>query len=112
VDGKIPKYCNCSQSSVAHVRGCFEGWEICPDTYALSHDRTTCSRNHLDPQCKCGKEIGRRVANEGWMTILPEQFKLCDAEGYRRGMNDAADMIPQDYEWGRVLAEKIRGKVK
>jgi len=64
-----------------------EDWKQWLEDYRVKRSEDSTVKNAL---WKCGKEIGKRVADKGWMNILPAQFELAEKEAYEKGLSDEA----------------------
>lgn len=68
---------------------------------------------------KCGKEIGKRVSDQGWMNILPAQFELAKKEAKAEAYEDAATIVEKwclcKFKSGETLvylSDLIRARAK
>ena len=57
-----PKFCRCTQSSVAHVRGCYEGWGSSPEKSQKDTPPMTTPEKEL-----CEVKIGGK---EGFVALV------------------------------------------
>lgn len=126
MNAEIPQFCRCTSSSVAHLRGCFEGW-----------DKTSTTKGSTGPE-----EIARELTPEGEpVPMLPvfrerlanairaygeEEFKRgklagvkgitshiqsvtnAESEGFRRGVEEAARIADEHSGHGCECAYLIR----
>ena len=51
-----PKFCRCTQSSVAHVRGCYEGWGSSPEKSQKDTPPMITPEKELCENCRHEKE--------------------------------------------------------